>query len=117
MLHKDLNVWKQSMDMVTHVYLITKKLSTEETYGLISQIQRAAVSVPSNIAEGAARKSTKDYIKFLNIANASLTELETLLILSERIYGVTTKGLIEKDITAIKKMLNRMQSVLKQKIL
>lgn len=116
MLHKDLNVWKQSMDMVTHVYLITKELPTEETYGLISQIQRAAVSVPSNIAEGAARKSTKDYIKFLNIANASLTELETLLILSERIYGVTTKGLIEKDITAIKKMLNRMQSVLKQKI-
>lgn len=83
---------------------------------MIAQIKRSAVSVPSNIAEGAARKSTKDYIKFLNIANTSLTALETLLILSERIYGVTANGFIEKDITSIKKMLNRMQSILKKRI-
>ena len=79
-------------------------------------MNRAGVSVPTNIAEGAARKSTKDYIKFLNIANASLTELETLLIISQGIGHGNFDSFQAAYITPIKKMLNRQQSVLQNKM-
>ena len=116
MLHKDLDVWKKSMFLAEQVYLISNGLPQTEQFGLISQMNRAAVSVPANISEGAARSGLRDYIKFLNIASSSLTELETLMILTERIYNVPTAKLIEEELTPIKKMLNRMQSVLKSKI-
>lgn len=77
MTHKDLNVWKESIQLVIDVYEITQKLPSEEKYGLISQIRRSAVSVPSNISEGVGRSSTKEFIRFLDIANGSLSELET----------------------------------------
>jgi four helix bundle protein len=65
--HKDLEVYKQSMDLVTDVYSLTKAVPDEEKFGLISQMRRAAVSIVSNIAEGSARKNTKEYIQFLYI--------------------------------------------------
>ena len=116
MLHKDLDVWKKSMSLAEQVYNITKGLPQTEQFGLISQMNRAAVSVPANISEGAARSGLRDYIKFLNIASSSLTELETLMILTERIYKVPTETLIKKELTPVKMMLNRLQSVLKSKI-
>ena len=77
--YRDLIVWQKAMQLVTEVYVSTKTLPAEERYGLVSQMQRSAVSVPSNIAEGYGRNSTNDYIRFLRIANGSLFELQTQL--------------------------------------
>jgi len=74
---RDLMVWQRSMDLVTEVYKISKRLPDDETYGLISQIRRCAVSIPSNIAEGYGRNSTNQYVHFLRIAAGSLYELQT----------------------------------------
>jgi len=75
--HKDLEVWKKSMDLVSNIYKITESFPNKELYGLTNQIRRAAVSVPSNIAEGAARSSKREFIQFLYVALGSLSELET----------------------------------------
>jgi len=85
MNHKKLDAWKKSMDLVEHVYLMTKDFPKTEVYGLTSQIRRSAISVPSNIAEGAGRDSKKEYIRFLNIAYGSINELETQILLAKRL--------------------------------
>lgn len=79
--YKDLIVWQKSMDLARIVYAASQKFPKEETYGLTSQIRRAVVSVPSNIAEGYARKSSKEYLQFYCIAYGSVLELQTQLIL------------------------------------
>ncbi len=84
--HKDLTVWQKSMDLVVLVYKITSKLPRSETFGLSSQMQRAAVAIPSNIAEGAKRGHKLEYIQFLSVANGSAAELETQLILTQKLY-------------------------------
>jgi four helix bundle protein len=112
MTHKDLKVYKNSLDLVIMVYEVTKALPASEDYGLRSQMRRAAVSIPSNIAEGSSRGSTKDFIRFINIASGSLSELETQLLVAEKIgYFVDTKE-IENAITAIRKMLYRLKQSL-----
>jgi four helix bundle protein len=83
--HQQLHVWKRSFDFVLTVYKITGHFPTEERFGLVSQIRRAAVSVPVNIAEGAARKSKKEFIQFLYISLGSASELDTLLLLSKEL--------------------------------
>jgi len=83
--HKELNVWKDSIDLVVEVYRITKLFPKEELYGIVSQIRRSAVSVPANISEGSARNYSKEFIRFLRIAQASLSELETLIQISSRL--------------------------------
>ena len=83
--YKDLIVWQKSMDLVIEIYKLVKKLPKEETYSLSDQMRRAVVSIPSNIAEGYTRKSTNEYLNFLSIANGSRTELETQLLICERI--------------------------------
>ena len=75
--YRDLIVWQKSMTFVTEVYLMTKCFPSSENFGLISQIRRSAISIPSNIAEGYGRKSTGDYIRFLQIAVGSLFEIQT----------------------------------------
>ncbi|MFZ0035535.1 MAG: four helix bundle protein [Sedimentisphaerales bacterium] len=82
---RNIKAWKNADDLVTLVYSATKTFPKEEIYGLVSQIRRATVSIPSNIAEGAARKNTKEYLQFLYIAQGSISELEYLLHLSKRI--------------------------------
>lgn len=84
--HKDLTVWQKSMDLVEKVYKITNELPKSELFGLISQMQRSAVAIPSNIAEGAKREHKAEYIQFLSIANGSAAELETQLMLTQRLY-------------------------------
>ncbi|MFN4300344.1 MAG: four helix bundle protein [Thermaurantimonas sp.] len=76
---RDLDVWKKSMELSVDIYNITQSFPSTELYGLTSQLRRAAVSVASNIAEGSGRSSTKEVLQFLNIANGSLAEIETLL--------------------------------------
>jgi len=83
--HKDLDVWNKAMELVESIYRLTTQYPKEETYGLTLQTRRSAISIPSNIAEGAARKSKKEFIQFLYIALGSLAELETQLILAARL--------------------------------
>lgn len=83
--HKDLEIWKRSIQMVTEIYDLTRDFPDNEKYGLVNQIRRASVSVPSNIAEGAARKSKKEFANFLYISIGSLAEIETQLIISKNL--------------------------------
>ncbi len=83
--HKELDAWKVSVDLSVEIYSITKSFPKEEMFGLVQQIRRAAVSVPSNIAEGCARRSSKETIHFLYISLGSLAELETQMIISHKL--------------------------------
>ena len=111
--HKELSVWKESVRMVTDIYSITKKFPKEEKFGLTNQIRRAVVSIPSNIAEGAARSSNKEFKQFLYIALGSLSELETQLIISNNLNYAKDIGLgnklvdIRKMILGLIKYLNK----------
>lgn len=80
--HHDLNAWKESLILVRRIYEITGLFPKDELYGLSPQMRRAAVSIPSNIAEGAARTSSKEFIQFVNISRGSLSELETQLLIA-----------------------------------
>lgn len=107
MTHKDLEVWKKSIDFVTTMYSVTKLYPKDELFGLVSQMRRAAVSIPSNIAEGASRKGKLEFKHFLYIALASSAELETHLIISlnlNYISKVEQAKLIE-ELNTISKML------------
>jgi four helix bundle protein len=84
--HRDLKIWQLGMDVAEQVYDLTKAFPDCERFGLISQLRRAAVSVPANIAEGNARSSTKEYLRYLSIAVGSLAEVETFLDLSLRLH-------------------------------
>lgn len=75
--YKELNIWKKSLNLAVDVYVLTQKFPAEEKFGLISQLRRCAVSVPSNIAEGAGRKSNKEFSQFLSISYGSLCEMDT----------------------------------------
>jgi len=83
--YSDLIVWQKAMDMVVSIYKATERFPREEVYGLTSQLRRAAVSVPSNIAEGQGRKSTNEFLHHLSFARGSLMEVETQLLLAERL--------------------------------
>jgi four helix bundle protein len=80
--YQDLIIWQKSIDLVTQIYIETKKFPLNETYGLILQMRKSAISIPSNIAEGYGRNSTHDYLRFLNISKGSLYELETQLLIA-----------------------------------
>ena len=82
---KDLKVWQKGMDIAEKCYFLTKLFPRDELYGMVQQIRRAAASIPANISEGYGRRTTPEYIRFLNIAQGSINELETHLILSQRI--------------------------------
>lgn len=113
---KKLNVWQKSMELVTSVYKISKDFPVEEKYGLTSQITRSAVSIPSNIAEGSSRFSERDYFRFLEIALGSAFELETQLIIVEKLEIVKSPELtiLIDEIKAIQKMLSGLMSKLKR---
>ena len=89
--YKDMIVWQQAMDLVVAVYAVTRAWPKEELYGLTSQARRAATSVPANIAEGFARENRGSYQQFLRIAQGSLKELETHLLIAERV-GLAEQG-------------------------
>lgn len=87
--YRDLVAWQKAMDLATAVYRATESFPTREQFGLTNQMRRAAVSIPSNIAEGQGRRTTNDYIHFLHIARGSLQELETQCLLSQRLNFVS----------------------------
>jgi four helix bundle protein len=102
-----LEVWKQSIALVIDVYQITEKFPGRETYGLTNQIRRALVSIPSNVAEGAARQTKKEFINFLHIAQGSLSELDTQLEVAVRLgyLNERTRSQLDSRMEEIDKML------------
>jgi four helix bundle protein len=104
--HKDLDVWKKSVDLVENIYKVTSAFPREEIYGLSSQMRRAAVSIPSNIAEGAGRRGSKEFIQFLHISLGSLAELETQVIIAERLEFIGEVDGLLGECLSIKRMLN-----------
>jgi len=109
---KDLIVWQRSMELAVRIYRITKKLPASERFGLTSQLRRASVSIPSNIAEGYGRQSTGYYRQFLSISRGSLMEVETQINICERLKYLTLPDTenIFKEITEISKMLTSLIS-------
>ena len=107
MTHKDLDLWKDSVKFVSIIYEVTSGFPTEEKYGLVSQIRRAAVSIPSNIAEGAGRYYQKELIQFLNIASGSLAELDTQLYIAHELKFISSEQLdsLEGKIIKIRSQL------------
>ena len=106
--YRDLIVWQKSMDVVTLIYKLVKQFPDDEKFGLISQIKRSSVSVPSNIAEGYGRNYSKDYIRFLNIARGSLYEMQTQLQVALNLDFIVDEDLNEINSLSVEveKMLN-----------
>ena len=106
--YRDLKVWQRAMDLVVHSYELARFLPREELYGLTSQVRRAAVSVPANIAEGNGRDHRREYLYHLSLAHGSLMELETHLVLASRLGYVQAKEVSSVLATAgeVGRMLN-----------
>lgn len=94
--HRDLDVWKVSMELVRDVYALTREYPREELYALTSQVRRSAVSIPSNIAEGAARNSKREFTQFLYIALGSCAELETQLLIARDLGYASSEAIFQK---------------------
>ena len=105
MNHKEMDVWIKSMDLVEKIYTMSDAFPKEEIYGLKSQMRRSSVSIPSNIAEGAARKSNKEFLQFISIAIGSLAELETQYELSIRLGFLKKDKMIHELIIIVRKLL------------
>lgn len=107
---KDLIVWQKSMTLAKSVYDLSRKLPSEERHGIASQMQRSAVSIPSNIAEGSKRAGKKEFIRFLRIARGSAAELETQLLLTREVYTVD----VEEQISVLKEVQKMLEVLLKR---
>lgn len=103
--HKELNVWKKSMDLVTAIYDLSSAFPDDERFGLTSQIRRSAVSIPSNIAEGAARKGDKELTQFIYIALGSLAELETQYLIAVELKFTPKSKELDSLLIDVKKLL------------
>ncbi|MCY0966354.1 four helix bundle protein [Parathalassolituus penaei] len=110
--YQNLVVWQRSMSLVEDIYIVTATFPEHEKFGLISQMRRAAVSIPSNIAEGSGRGSDRDFRRFLLLARGSLTELDTQLILAERLgfapYESMVRGQVEHVFALLNGLINRL---------
>lgn len=102
---KELVVWQKSVELVIQVYRLTDKFPKSEMYGLMDQMRRAAVAIPSNIAEGKKRGTGKDFVKFLRIADGSAAELETQVIISKKLYGSADFNNVLSLLVEVQKML------------
>lgn len=96
--YKELIIWQRGIELVKKIYQLSKRLSTEEKFGLISQMTRAAVSIPANIAEGSSRNSDKDYSRFLQISLGSAFELQTYLVISKEMELLPTQNVLDVEL-------------------
>lgn len=111
--YKDLVVWQKSFHLAKLIYKLTEKLPPKENFGLQNQIRRAAVSIPSNIAEGKNRKTTKDFLQFLRFSYGSTAEVETQLLLIGNLYNVTSKecdDLLEEVSKMLRSMIVKLEA-------
>ena len=114
--YRDLNVWQNAMNLVEDVYKITANFPKEEKYGLISQIRRCSVSIPSNISEGFMRKSTKEYIQFIYISLGSLGELDTQMEIAVRLKFIESQKEFNEKLLLIRKQLYGLVKSLKTRL-
>lgn len=116
--YEELKVWQKAMDLVDAIYDVVELFPRKEQYRLTDQLCRAAISIPSNIAEGSSRKSTKEFIRFLNISHGSLAEVGTQLRIAERRSYINSERLAElvRNIEELCKMLHGLQSALITKL-
>lgn len=105
--HKDLIVWQRAMELVKEIYLLTDNFPKDELYGLRSQMERAAVSIPSQIAEGYVRRHRKEYVQFLSISSGSAAELETQILICKSIVKFKHLNFLKAEslLTEVMKML------------
>jgi len=96
--HQQLDTWREAIVLVETIYRLTANFPTDERFGLCSQMRRAAVAIPSNIAEGAARGSTREYLRFLDIARSSLAEIETQLVIARRLEMAPGNDSLDREI-------------------
>lgn len=115
--YKELIVWKKAIELVKEIYLLTEKFPRSEMYGIISQMRRAAISIPSNIAEGYGRRSPKEYAQFYSIAYGSALELETQLIIGKDLNLAKSQDFIKSHALLIEvlKMLHSMLYTMRTK--
>ena len=108
--YKELIVWQKSIDLVIEIYKLTDKFPKSELYGIISQMRRAAISIPSAIAEGYGRKSSKEYLQYYSIAYGSALELETQIIISKKLQFISETNFYKAELLLeeVCKMLNSM---------
>jgi len=114
--YENLDVWRESMALVTKIYNLLQSFPNDERFALSDQIRRSAVSIPSNIAEGSTRNSRKEFIQFLYIALGSVCELETQLMIARNVGYIKELTSILDHTTRIKKMLNGLISSLKRSL-
>ena len=115
--YKDLLVWQKGIDLVKRIYQTTQSFPAEEKFGLVSQMRRAAVSIPSNIAEGQARHTTREFIQFISYAEGSVAELETQLIIASEM-GYCNRAAIDDTfylLSELRRMLNSLRRKLEKK--
>jgi four helix bundle protein len=115
---RELRVWQLGMQLAEEVYRLSQQFPKHETYGLSSQIQRAVVSIPANIAEGHAMGSTRDFLRYLAIAQGSLAELETHLMLAERLKYITCAQIspVMEKCSEGARMLRSLRTSLRQRL-
>lgn len=113
--YRDLVLWNRALDLTQRVYHDTRSFPSDELYGLRAQIRRAAVSIPSNIAEGAARRTTREFISFLHIARGSLAELQTQMLLTQRL-GITGRVDWQPELDEIGRLLNALIRSLRRRL-
>jgi four helix bundle protein len=115
--YRDLEVWRKSIELVKRVYPLCATLPKQEAYGLASQMQRAAVSIAANIAEGAERNGTREFVQFVGIARGSAAELETLLLLAAELglVPVESTQALQEELTTIRKMLSALMKSLRSR--
>lgn len=114
---KELKVWQKAVDLAVKIYTVTKSFPVEEKFGLVSQMRRAGVSVPSNIAEGCAKTSSKSFVNSLEVSLGESFELETQMIISERV-GILDPELakeMEADLTEVKRMIMGLKNSIESK--
>ena len=114
--HRSLNAWKQAMTLVVDVYSLTASFPQQEQYGLVSQLRRAAVSVPANIAEGAARNGSKEFLHFLGIASGSLSELDTLIDLARQLGYVEDTEELNAKVDDVSGLVMGLASSIRRKL-
>jgi four helix bundle protein len=115
--HEKLDVWKKAVDFVVDVYKATEKFPADEKFGLTSQIRRASVSIPANIAEGAGRKSNKEFLNFLSIAQGSASEVSTEILIAYRLEYIESEAFTElnNELDKIGRMITGLANHLKNK--
>src|SRR5262245_48687410 len=113
--HRELDAWQEAVDLVTEVYRLSALFPREEVFGLTAQMRRAAVSIPTNLAEGAARDSTKELVQFVSIALGSATELGTQLEIAVRLGYIDDKDSLQARIDSVCMQLSAMRNKLRAK--